>query len=61
MSKEGHYSSALCHLANIAYRVGETIKVDPEKETITGNRKAKKMIDDSDRGYRKGFEVPKKV
>ena len=59
--EEGHYSSALCHLANIAYRVGETIKVDPEKETIIGNRKAKKMIDDSDRGYRKGFEVPKKI
>ena len=59
--EEGHYSSALCHLANIAYRAGETIRMDPEKETIVGNRKAKKMIDGSDRDYRKGYEVPKKV
>ena len=28
--EQGHYSSALCHLANIAYRVDRTVKFDPQ-------------------------------
>ncbi len=58
---EGHYSSALCHLSNIAYRTGTTIEFDPESETIKGDRDARKLLDDSDRGYRREFEVPSRV
>ena len=31
---EGHYSSALCHLANISYRLGEQVPFYPRTQTI---------------------------
>lgn len=51
-------SAALCHLANISYRMGESLKFDPEKERFKGNRKANKLLT---RVYRKGFVVPERV
>jgi predicted dehydrogenase len=33
----GHYSSALCHLANISYRLGETAKYDAAAKRIGDN------------------------
>ncbi len=98
---EGHISSALCHLGNISYQLGERLpmaevkdrlasddeasetfarfvshlaaskvsekesiglgeklKIDPTKETISGNSKALAMLT---REYRKPFVVPEKV
>jgi predicted dehydrogenase len=53
---EGHLSSTLPHLANISYRVGDTIVFDGKTETIKDNKKANDLLT---REYRKGFEVPK--
>ncbi len=56
--EEGHYSCALMHLANIAYRVGRTINFDPKTETIIGDKQAQAMLK---RQYRAPFVVPEKV
>jgi len=53
---EGHLSSTLPHLANIAYRVGDQIQFDGKTETIKDNKKANELLT---REYRKGFEIPK--
>jgi predicted dehydrogenase len=53
---EGHYSSALPHLANISYRVGEPLVFNGRTETFENNKKADKLLT---REYRKGFEIPK--
>ena len=53
---EGHLSSTLPHLANIAYRVGEGLTFDGKSETFVDNKKADKLLT---REYRKGFEIPK--
>jgi predicted dehydrogenase len=52
---EGHLSSTLPHLANIAYLVKDTIEFDGKTETIKDNKKANELLT---REYRKGFEVP---
>jgi predicted dehydrogenase len=53
---EGHLSSTLPHLANVAYRVGDTILFDGKTETVKDNKKANELLT---REYRKGFEIPK--
>ena len=55
---EGHLSSTLPHLANIAYRVGDAIVFDGKTETVKDNKKANELLS-RDSGYRKGFEIPK--
>ena len=37
---DGHYSSALCHLANISYRLGETVPFNPETKSLGDNKDA---------------------
>src|SRR5262249_42456197 len=37
---EGHYSSALCHLANISYRLGEAVPFNPRTGAFGDNREA---------------------
>jgi predicted dehydrogenase len=54
---EGHLSSTLPHLANIAYLVGHSLEFDGKTESFKGNEK--KATDLLTREYRKGFEVPK--
>ncbi len=56
--EEGHYSCALLHLSNIAYRTGRTINFDPVKEEIIGDKEAQAMMK---RTYRAPFVVPEKV
>ena len=57
-AEEGRKSAALCHLANIAYRVGRTLKVDPATEEISGDVEALRM---AKRTFRQGYEVPQSV
>jgi len=38
---EAHYSSALCHLANIPYRLGEDASFSKAEETLVGNEPAR--------------------
>lgn len=54
--EEGHKSTRLCHLGNIAYRLGRTLKFDATTETIPGDAEANALLG---RTYRKGFELPK--
>jgi hypothetical protein len=53
---EGHLSSTLPHLANIAYRVGHSLMFDGKSETFKDDKKADSYLT---REYRKGFEIPK--
>jgi len=54
--EDGHLSSALCHLGNIAYRLGRTVNFDPQSETFPDDKAAGAMLS---REYRKPFVVPK--
>ena len=54
--EEGFKSSSLCHLGNIAYRVGRTVQFDPTTETFLGDDAANGYLS---REYRKPFVVPK--
>ena len=54
-----HRSSALCHLGNIATRIGGAIQFDPEAEQISGNVVAAGLVR---RAYREGhWAVPQGV
>ena len=53
--EEGHYSSMLCHLGNIAYRTGRRLTFDAATETFPGDAEANAFLG---REYRKGFELP---
>ena len=53
-AEEGHVSSAHCHLANAAYRVGHSLEIDAKKERFVGNDEANAILT---RDYAKGFEV----
>ena len=54
----GHYSSALCHLANISYRLGRSLRFNPEKERFIDDKAADKMLK---RQYRDPFVIPEEV
>ena len=56
--EQGHMSSALCHLANIAYRVDRTVQFDPQQETFIGDADADALLT---RPERAGFAVPREV
>jgi len=51
--EQGHRSVLLCHLANIAYRVGRTISCDPGNGHILGDKAAQALWG---RTYEKGWE-----
>jgi predicted dehydrogenase len=54
---EGHLSSTLPHLANIAYLTKQSLEFDGTTETFKNNKDADKLLT---REYRTGFEVPDK-
>ena len=53
-----HYSSALAHLGNIAYRLGRRLHFDPKTERFAGDTEADKLLT---REYRPPFVVPAQV
>jgi len=58
--EEGHLSSALCHLANISYRLGHEIPFDSqETKVVTGPRGEDKLATESLQHMRKHLEDKK--
>ncbi len=55
---EGHMSSALCHLSNIAYRVDHTLHFDSTTETFANDEPANALLS---RPQREPFAVPTRV
>jgi predicted dehydrogenase len=51
--EEGHRSVLLCHLANVAYRVGHTLKTDPRNGHVLEDPKAQALWG---RDYERGWE-----
>ena len=56
--QEGHLSSAMCHLANISYRLGRSLDFDPETERCIGDEEANAMLT---RNYREPYVVTEEV
>jgi predicted dehydrogenase len=56
--EEGFMSSALCHLANISYRLGRKLVFDPATETFRGDAEANRLLT---REYRDPYVLPAKV
>jgi predicted dehydrogenase len=42
--EEAHKSTTLVHLANASYRLGRTLRFDPEKEEVIGDEEANRML-----------------
>jgi predicted dehydrogenase len=55
---EGHMSTSLCHLANIAFRTGRQLRFDPDTETFPGDEEANRLLT---RTYREPFVLPDQV
>jgi hypothetical protein len=51
---DGHLTSTLPHLGNIAYRVKRELRFDGKTETFVADREADRLLT---REYRKGFEI----
>jgi predicted dehydrogenase len=56
--EEGHLSSTLSHLGNIAYQVGRQLTFDGKAEKFVNDPEADKLLT---REYRQGFVIPEKV
>jgi predicted dehydrogenase len=54
----GHMSTSLCHLGNIATRVGRSLQFDPKTEHIVGDAEADALVH---REYREHWGTPKGV
>ncbi len=54
--EEGHLSTTLCHLGNIAYRVGRSVKFDGTAERFVRDEEADKLLG---RTYRAPYQLPK--
>jgi predicted dehydrogenase len=59
--EEGHVSCALVHLANASYRLGRSLKFDPDTERVVDDEEANRLLSGADRGYREPFVVPDEV
>ncbi len=56
--EECEQSTALCHLANISYRLGRELRFDPHTRRFPGDEEANRMLA---RQGRQGFRMPDKV
>jgi predicted dehydrogenase len=54
----GHLSTSLCHLGNIATRLGRSLKFDPKTEHVVGDAEADALVR---REYREHWGTPKGV
>lgn len=52
----GHLSTSLCHLGNIATRLGRSLTFDPQKEQFVGDEEANSLVG---RKYRDHWATPK--
>ena len=52
----GHLSSSLCHLGNIACRLGRSLRFDPATETCPGDDEANRLLG---RAYRSHWGAPR--
>jgi hypothetical protein len=55
---QGHLSTSLCHLANISYRVGRSLKFNGTKEKFVNDAEADALLT---RVYRKPYALPASV
>jgi hypothetical protein len=55
----GHISSLLCHVGNVAWRVGRTVRYDLEKRKFPGDADANRLLTRSE--YRKPWDLPQIV
>jgi len=55
---QGHLSTSLCHLGNIACRLKQPLQFDPATERFIGNNEANNYLS---KEYRKPFELPMKI
>ena len=53
--EEGHLSTTLCHLGNISYRVGRSVKFDGAAERFVGDEEADRLLA---RTYRAPYSLP---
>lgn len=51
----GHFSASLCHLGNIATRLGRSLRFNPETEQIEGDEEANRLVA---RSYRDHWGTP---
>jgi predicted dehydrogenase len=56
--EDGHFSTTLCHLGNIAYRVGRSVKFDGAAERFEGDEEADRLLS---RTYRAPYVLPDKT
>ena len=59
--KKATFPPLWCILANASYRLGRSLRFDPETERVIGDEEANKLLRDGDRGYRAPFAVPEEV
>ncbi len=52
--EEGHRSATMCHLGNIATRLGRSLRWDPARETVIGDAEANRWLA---RPYRKPWSL----
>jgi predicted dehydrogenase len=55
---DGHFSTTLCHLGNISYRVGRSVTFDGAHERFEGDEDADKLLS---RTYRAPYVLPEKT
>jgi hypothetical protein len=53
--EEGHLSTAICHLGNISYRLGRSVRFDGATERFVGDQEADKLLG---RTYRAPYSLP---
>jgi predicted dehydrogenase len=56
--EEGHFSTTLCHLGNISYRLGRSVTFDGTTERFVGDEEADRLLS---RVYRAPFVLPEKT
>jgi predicted dehydrogenase len=56
--EDGHLSTTLCHLGNISYRLGRSLKFDGATERFVGDEEADKLLS---RSYRAPYSLPEKT